>query len=128
MRVRNAIVAAATIAAIAIAYSGPPTGPPPTTHDGVTEEITFAWNPNPETDIAGYRLHWGADSGVYLTSVDVGNVTTGKLDLPVGGDSFTVVTAYNTSGLESLPSNEVRVDLTPPGAPAGLFAAPAANP
>jgi len=86
-------------------------------------EHTFAWNPNPEDDIAGYRLHFGSESGRYPKSIECGNVTRFTVDidwdstLKIGTDRFTVVTAYNTAGLESFPSNEIDLGGTPPSAP-----------
>lgn len=126
--------AAVTLAALALAFGNdllpgdPPTGPPPTTAEGQVREVKLAWDPNPEPDIAGYRLHYGEASGVYTTSVDVGNVTTSPLELPLDKVSYTVVTVYNTAGLESLPSNELTLDFTLPARPTGLFVAPADNP
>jgi hypothetical protein len=38
--------------------------------------LTLEWNPNPETDIAGYIVYWGTESGVYPDSVDVGDQTS----------------------------------------------------
>ena len=69
---------------------------------------TLAWNPNTETNIAGYRLHYGTSSGNYTTTVDVGNTTTATpSNLTNGQAYYAVVTAYNTASLESLASNEV---------------------
>ena len=83
-------------------------------------QVTLAWNANPESDIAGYRLYFGTESGIRSTMVDVGNVTTSPLGLPAAGTYFAVVTAYNTFGLESLPSSEIT--LTVPGAPSDVTA------
>jgi hypothetical protein len=75
---------------------------------------TVVWDPNPETDIAGYRVHYGIQSGNYTTMVDVGNQT--QYQPPPGFDwsrtLYFVVQAYNTSGLTSPFSNEVQ--WTPP--------------
>jgi len=69
---------------------------------------TLAWDPNTEANIAGYRLHYGTSSGNYTTTVDVGNTTTATASNLTNGQAYyAVVTAYNTSALESLPSNEV---------------------
>ncbi|HRZ57568.1 MAG TPA: hypothetical protein P5525_19185 [Candidatus Paceibacterota bacterium] len=71
-------------------------------------QVTLAWDPNSEPDLAGYRLHRGQSSGVYDRTVDVGNVTTfTDADLQTDVIYYFVVTAYNTAGLESDPSNEV---------------------
>jgi hypothetical protein len=68
---------------------------------------TLAWDPNPETDIAGYKVYQGTQSGVYTTTTDVGNVTSYQ---PQGVDwthyAYFAVQAYNTSGLSSPLSAE----------------------
>jgi hypothetical protein len=35
--------------------------------------VTLAWDPNPESDIAGYVISYGTSSRQYTTSVDVGD-------------------------------------------------------
>ena len=85
--------------------------------------VTMAWNPNPEDDIAGYRIHFGAESGRYPKSFDCGNVTRFSVEvdwdttLRIGTDRYTVVTAYNTAGLESFPSNEIDLGAPRPRPP-----------
>jgi hypothetical protein len=70
------------------------------------QNVTLAWNA--VTDVAGYRLHYGTASGNYAQSQDVGNTTTATVSsLTPGVTYFFVVTALNTAGLESLPTNEV---------------------
>jgi hypothetical protein len=72
--------------------------------------LTLAWDPNTEPDIAGYKLYCGEASGRYIASIDVGNVTQFQptlKNLNPGDKAFFVVSAYNTSGLESGYSNEV---------------------
>jgi hypothetical protein len=69
--------------------------------------VTAAWNPNPEPDIAGYRLFYGTQSGVYSIIIDVGNVTNWPLTLAGGVTYFFVIEAYDTSGLFSHQSAEV---------------------
>src|SRR5438445_7534381 len=81
---------------------------------------TATWNPNPETDIAGYILSYGTQPGVYPTSVNVGNVTTWQVTtLTPGQTYYFVVQAYNTSALTSAPSPEV-VFTSPVGSPPSL--------
>lgn len=66
------------------------------------------WDPNTEPDIAGYRVLHGTASGAYGPPLDAGNRTTFRLDgLRPGTRYFVAVTAYDTSGHESAPSNEV---------------------
>lgn len=70
--------------------------------------VGLAWNANTESDLAGYRLYQGTLSGTYSIVRDLGNVTaTRPTNLEPGVTYFWIVTAYNTSGLESEPSNEV---------------------
>ena len=51
------------------------------------QAATVQWNPNPESDIAGYKLSYGTQTGVYTTSIDTGNVTTWNLTLTPGIDT-----------------------------------------
>lgn len=74
---------------------------------GPVESAILVWDPNLEPDIAGYRLYYGVSSGNYTESIDVGNTTTVAVpNLAVGTTYVFVVTAFNSLGLESLPSNE----------------------
>jgi len=82
--------------------------------------VVLGWDPNSETDIAGYRAYYGTASRNYTVKVDVGNVITCEIPgLAVGTVYYFAVTAYNTSGLESDYSNEVSVNLIPPETPTG---------
>ena len=62
--------------------------------------VTATWDANPESNIAGYKLSYGTQSGVYTTTVDVGNVTSWPLTLGAGKYYF-VVRAYDTGGVTS---------------------------
>ena len=84
---------------------------------------TVAWNANPETDIAGYKISLGTSSGVYQTAQTVvsGNsaVLTG---LTPETTYYCAVQAYNTSGLTSVMSVEISFATLPEGStPAGIF-------
>ncbi len=69
---------------------------------------TLVWNPNSEEDLVGYIVYVGTSSGNYDFYEDVGNQTTYPLtDFMDGNDYYFVLTAYNTSGIESDFSNEV---------------------
>jgi hypothetical protein len=67
--------------------------------------VQVAWDPNPESNIAGYKLHYGID-GLGLTNViDVGLSTTGSVsNLAPATTYYFYVTAYNDYDLESDPS------------------------
>lgn len=84
--------------------------------------VTFAWDANSETNIAGYRLYTGNSSRNYTTSNDFGNVTSGTLSgLNNSSRYYHALTAFNTAGLESDFSSEV-VALTPVPVVTGFMA------
>jgi hypothetical protein len=59
------------------------------------------------TDLAGFKIHYGTSPGVHPLTIDAGNVTTIQVaSLTTGHTYYFVVTAYNTAGIESDPSNE----------------------
>jgi hypothetical protein len=78
--------------------------------------VILEWDANTESDLAGYKIHWGTESGTYTDSTDVGNVTTVILSIPPG--SYIAATAYSDEGLESGYSNEVFYYF-PPASPTG---------
>lgn len=70
--------------------------------------FVLAWDPNTEPDLAGYKLHYGTTSGVYSTTINVGNVTQFEVTgLQDGITYYFAVTAYDFEGYESGYSNEV---------------------
>lgn len=66
--------------------------------------IEFSWSANvPADNVTGYKLKIGPGDGTYPVVVDVGNVL--KKSMP--DDTLyraAVVTAYNSQGIESAPS------------------------
>jgi len=67
--------------------------------------VRVAWDPNPETNIKGYRIYYGEVSSGPTNLVDVGNQTTGTItNLVFATSYFFYVTAYNVFDLESDPS------------------------
>jgi hypothetical protein len=78
-------------------------------------QVTLAWNPNSESDLAGYKIHYGNSSGNYSSNVDVGNLTSYTIsDLVDGNVYYFTATAYDFSGNESAYSEEAIYDTTPP--------------
>lgn len=84
--------------------------------------VCFSWRPNTESDLAGYRLYHGVQSGVYTNSawipVNSPGVSTDRirtcLSAPRGCTNYFVLTAVNYAGMESLPSIElVSTNLVP---------------
>jgi ABC-type Fe3+-hydroxamate transport system substrate-binding protein len=80
-----------------------------------TSSITFTWTPptenedgTPLTNLAGYRLRYGVQSGNYTSVVNLANpgLATYVLGGLAAGTYYVVITAYNQSGAESQFSNE----------------------
>ena len=83
--------------------------------------VTLAWDLSSSPNIAGYRLHSGTTSGVYSQTSELGNATSTLVsNLVTGKTYFFVVTAYNTMGVESAPSDEVSYLAPPTTAPAQM--------
>lgn len=69
---------------------------------------SLLWDPNTETNLAGYRVYIGVASRAYNTNIDVGNATNWPItNVATGVLHFFAVTAYDTEGLESDFSEEV---------------------
>ena len=75
------------------------------------DTVTATWDRNSESNIAGYILSYGTQSGTYSTSIDVGNVTTKQVVLNPGQRYYFVVQAYNTSAQVSPRSAEMFFDV-----------------
>ena len=80
----------------------------------VAADVTLAWDPNSETDLAGYKVYYGTSPGTYGAPISMGKRTTFTVNGLSPGTYYFAVTAYNTSGLESGFSNEVSTTVTAP--------------
>jgi hypothetical protein len=76
--------------------------------------INLGWNPNTESDLAGYRVYYRTSLGAYDNWIDVGMgtssgglITYSLTNLTKGQTYCIAVTAYDTSNYESGFSNEV---------------------
>jgi hypothetical protein len=70
--------------------------------------VTLAWDRSTETNVVGYIVHFGLSSRQYSSSINVADaITNAVTGLTPGTTYFFAVTAYDTFGLESEPSNEV---------------------
>lgn len=77
-------------------------------------DVGLAWNANPETDIASYRLSYGTSPGQYNQVKEVGRDTrTLVTNLEAGRTYYFAVAAVNYAGMQSDPSAEVSYQ-TPP--------------
>ncbi len=69
---------------------------------------TLEWDPNPEANVAGYRVYIGSHTREYNTVIDVGLATQKLLEsLEPERSYYFAVTAYDSDGLESDFSDEV---------------------
>lgn len=72
------------------------------------DTVRVAWNANPESDIAGYKVYLGTESGHYSQIQNVGNQATAVLSSPSPSTTYyCAVQAYNTAALESELSAEI---------------------
>ena len=79
--------------------------------------VNLEWDRNPETNIAGYFVHYGTTSGDYSKSLEVSTLPAATLSaLETGTTYYCVVQAFTTSGLRGHYSSEIS------------FATPAASP
>ena len=70
--------------------------------------VTIGWDQNLESDIAGYKIHYGTVIGNYQYDVDVGNHTSCTISgLAEGTTYYFTATAYNTGNIESGFSEEL---------------------
>ncbi len=70
--------------------------------------LTFAWDANTESDLAGYHAYIGLSLGTYDNVIDVGNVTRyTATGLTIGTTYYIAVTASDIWDNESGYSNEI---------------------
>ncbi|MEE4311793.1 MAG: fibronectin type III domain-containing protein [candidate division KSB1 bacterium] len=86
-------------------------------------ELLVTWDANTESDLSGYKVHYGTTSRQYSSTVNVGKATQYQaVNLTEGIEYFFAVTAYDKKNNESGYSEEVSavvpiVDVTAPDAP-----------
>ena len=78
--------------------------------------MAVSWTPptqntdgSPLTNLAGYKIYYGNESGNYHTSIQIDNpgITIYVVEYLTPNIYYFVVTAINDGGIESPPSNEV---------------------
>lgn len=94
-----------------------------------THSVKLTWDPNPEPDLAGYKIYYGNGSRNYHNVINVGNVVIVQVDgLTENIKWYFAATAYDTAANESGYSNEVWIlfedstiiDMSPPLPPVNL--------
>jgi Fibronectin type III domain len=71
------------------------------------QQVTLAWQPSPDPDVAGYNVYCGVTSGAYESKITVTNTLATIPNLLEGSTYYFAVTAFKAGGVESVPSNEV---------------------
>lgn len=91
-----------------------PALPVPATPIKTNQNVNLEWDASPTTNATGYIIRRGIRSGVYDQQITVNgrlNTTLTWSNAPVGVTNYFMATAFNASGLESDPSNELSVIL-----------------
>jgi hypothetical protein len=79
-------------------------------HNATAASLRISWNANTESDLDGYIVYLGAKSNMYDQAIDVGNVTTYRVDgLGSGIWKYIALSSYDTSGNESARSSELSI-------------------
>jgi len=84
-------------------------------HNGIAfaADAVLSWDPNTETDLAGYKVYYGTASGVYTSSISVGFTSTPTApqylvgNLNGGTTYYFSITSFDSSANESGFSSEV---------------------
>lgn len=96
---------------------------------GFAASILVNWNANTESDLAGYIVYYGVQSGVYSAAVDVNKVTSYQINNATTGATYYIaLSAYDTSGNESNLSTEASIYVpttVPPTTPTVTTLSPA---
>jgi fibronectin type 3 domain-containing protein len=74
-----------------------------------TSSAALTWNANTEADLASYRIYLSTTQGVYgapVATVPAGTTTYSATGLQMNTTYYFVVTAIDSAGNESSPSNE----------------------
>jgi hypothetical protein len=75
---------------------------------GEIGSIKLAWDPNPDPNVAGYKVYYGTSPGKYGPGIDAGNITTYVLTGLIKGQKYYLaITAYDKAGKESKFSTEI---------------------
>ncbi len=88
--------------------------------------VTLAWDPSPDTNVAGYLIHYGNNGTNYTSQTDAGtNTSFSVTGLQAGETNTFVVAAYDVNHNESPPSNPVEYVVPNPAQMVTILANPA---
>jgi parallel beta-helix repeat protein len=81
--------------ATSLVTSNPIVPPSNVVKEAITGGVKITWTANSESDVAGYKIHYGSGTGYsYTTAVDAGNVTSHEIS-GLGFSEEVSVTAYD---------------------------------
>ncbi len=81
----------------------------------VDNSATLQWEANKEADLGGYTVYHGTSQGIYSDSQNAGKTVSFRYaSLESNKTHYFTVTAYDTSGNESLPAPEVHTTIIAP--------------
>lgn len=107
VKVRSTDVAQFRVNKITFSQDQAPAAPTLSTATFSADHMDLAWTPVPgATD---YRIMYGTAPGNYTAEVDMGAKVSGTISGLTSGVYYAVVYAYDTNGLRSLLSNQIRV-------------------
>ena len=76
------------------------------------DKIHVSWMANSESDLGGYKFHYGTAPGIYLEQIDVAyNLEYTTPELQRGIKYYFTVTAYDTVGNESAYARELNIKI-----------------
>src|SRR5580765_7852459 len=79
-----------------------------------TQSVTLAWNRSTDSTATGYKLYYTDVSTGTTSAINAGNVNSNTVSGLVDAKTYSFyVVAYNSSGVESVPSNAI--NYTAPG-------------
>jgi len=73
--------------------------------------IKVSWEPSESSDVAGYKIYIGNESGNYHIVIDAGQDTSRVIEFETEKPWYVTVTAYDAAGNESAYSNEVTINV-----------------
>lgn len=74
------------------------------------QHVSLAWNGSSDSSVTRYALYYGTNSGNYTVRIDAGTNTVATVaQLSINITYYFAVSAFNSVGMESVPSEEVSV-------------------
>jgi hypothetical protein len=84
-------------------------------------DVNLFWQRDPAIHMAGYKIHYGIQSGAYSVTIDVGDVYNYSIGGLAPGTYYFSLTSYNSVGLESGYSDERHATINTKDSGAGLL-------